>query len=165
MRKARAHVAGAVALAAISCAAEAQTAVEFKSITIVVGSSAGGGYDTYARVLARHIGRHMPGQPSVTLHNMPGASSLQAVQDLVATAPTDGSVMAAFNPGLITESLLNADKIRFKFSDVAWVGSITRDLRACYAWAASGIKTWDDLKTYKRFNMGAPAPGTSSFIN
>jgi tripartite-type tricarboxylate transporter receptor subunit TctC len=73
--------------------------------------------------------------------------------------------MAAFNPGLITESLLNIDKIRFKFSDVAWVGSITRDLRACYAWAATGIKTWDDLKAYKRFNMGAPAPGTSSFIN
>src|SRR5262249_31867123 len=68
-------------------------------------------------------------------------------------------------PGLITESLLNVDKIRFKFSDVAWVGSVTRDLRACYAWAATGIKTWDDLKTYKRFNMGAPAPGTSSFIN
>jgi tripartite-type tricarboxylate transporter receptor subunit TctC len=165
MRKARARVAGAVALAAISCAAEAQTAVEFKSITIVVGSSAGGGYDTYARVLARHIGRHIPGQPSVTVQNMPGASSLKAVQYLDANAPKDGSVIAAFNPGLITESLLNADKIRFKFSDVAWVGSITRDLRACYAWAASGIKTWDDLKTYKRFNMGAPAPGTSSFIN
>src|SRR5262249_51778397 len=125
----------------------------------------GCGYDTYARVLARHIGRHIPGQPSVTVQNMPGASSLKAVQYLDANAPKDGSVMAAFNPGLITESLLNADKIRFKFSDVAWVGSITRDLRACYAWAASGIKTWDDLKTYKRFNMGAPAPGTSSFIN
>lgn len=165
MRKAWARVSAAVVLAATSCAAQAQTKVEFKSITIVVGSSAGGGYDTYARVLARHIGRHIPGQPSVTVQNMPGASSLKAVQYLDANAPKDGSVMAAFNPGLITESLLNADKIRFKFSDVAWVGSITRDLRACYAWAASGIKTWDDLKTYKRFNMGAPAPGTSSFIN
>ncbi len=166
LRKAWARVSAAVVLAAAtSCAAQAQTKVEFKSITIVVGSSAGGGYDTYARVLARHIGRHIPGQPSVTVQNMPGASSLKAVQYLDANAPKDGSVVAAFNPGLITESLLNADKIRFKFSDVAWVGSITRDLRACYAWAASGIKTWDDLKTYKRFNMGAPAPGTSSFIN
>ena len=165
MRKTWARVSIAAALAAMSCAAQAQMTVEFKSITIVVGSSAGGGYDTYARVLARHIGRHIPGQPSVTVQNMPGASSLKAVQYLDANAPKDGSVMAAFNPGLITESLLNADKIRFKFSDVAWVGSITRDLRACYAWAATGIKTWDDLKAYKRFNMGAPAPGTSSFIN
>src|SRR5499433_1888695 len=165
MRKAWTRVPAVVVLAAMSGAAQAPTTVEFKSITIVVGSSAGGGYDTYARVLARHIGRHIPGQPSVTVQNMPGASSLKAVQYLDANAPKDGSVMAAFNPGLITESLLNIDKIRFKFSDVAWVGSITRDLRACYAWAATGIKTWDDLKAYKRFNMGAPAPGTSSFIN
>src|SRR5262245_24263610 len=162
MRKAWTRVSAVVVLPTISCAAQAQTTVEFKSIAIVVGSSAGGGYDTYARVLARHIGRHIPGQPSVTVQNMPGASSLKAVQYLDANAPKDGSVMAAFNPGLITESLLNVDKIRFKFSDVAWVGSVTRDLRACYAWAATGIKTWDDLKTYKRFNMGAPAPGTSS---
>src|SRR6516162_10388878 len=106
MRKTWARVAGAVVLAAISCAAQAQTTVEFKSITIVVGSSAGGGYDTYARVLARHIGRHIPGQPSLTVQNMPGASSLKAVQYLDANASKDGSVIAAFNPGLITESLL-----------------------------------------------------------
>lgn len=165
MRQAWKCVAAAVVLAAIAGAAPAQTTGEFKSITIVVGSSAGGGYDTYARVLARYIGRHLPGQPSVVVQNMPGASSLKAVQYLDANAPKDGTVMAAFNPGLITESLLNADKIRLKFSDVAWVGSITRDLRACYAWAATGIRTWDDLKNYKRFNMGAPAAGTSSFIN
>jgi tripartite-type tricarboxylate transporter receptor subunit TctC len=145
--------------------AQAQPAAELKSLTIVVGYSAGGGYDTYARVLARHMGRYLPGQPSILIQNMPGASSLKAVQHLDASAPKDGSVMTAFNPGLITESLLNAEKIQFRFSDVAWIGSITRDLRVCYAWAATGIKTWNDLKTYKRFNMGAPAPGTSSFIN
>src|SRR6266849_5701094 len=155
----------AAALLALSTAAPAQSQAELKSIAIVVGSSAGGGYDTYARVLARHLSRHLPGQPSIIVQNMPGASSLKAVQYLDANAPKDGSVIAAFNPGLITESLLNADKVRFKFSDVTWVGSITRDLRACYAWGATGIKTWDDLKKYKQFNMGAPAPGTSSFIN
>src|SRR5262249_56958899 len=68
-------------------------------------------------------------------------------------------------PGLITESLLKPDKVRFKFSDVAFIGSITRDLRACYAWAATGIRDWDDFKRAKQFNMGAPAPGSSSFIN
>src|SRR4029079_9376846 len=61
--------------------------------------------------------------------------------------------------------LLNADKVRFKFSDVAFVGSITRDLRACYAWGATGIKTFDDLRKVKQFNIGAPAPCTSSYIN
>ena len=144
---------------------QAQTPAEQKPLTIVVGSSAGGGYDTYARVLARHIGRHLPGQPGIIVQNMPGASSLKAVQYLDAAAPKDGSVMTAFNPGLITESLLNPGRIRFRFSELAWIGSITRDLRVCYAWAATGIKTWDDLTASKRFNMGAPAPGTSSFIN
>ena len=154
-----------VTLTLISSAATAQTGSEFKTVSIVVGSSAGGGYDTYARIFARHIGRHIRGQPSVIVQNMPGASSLKAVQYLDTSAPKDGSVLAAFNPGLLNESLLNADKIRFKFSDVAWVGSITRDLRVCYAWAATGIKTFDDLRKYKQFNVGAPAQGTSSYVN
>jgi tripartite-type tricarboxylate transporter receptor subunit TctC len=160
-----AHALVAAALLAVSAPARTQSHVELKSITIVVGSSAGGGYDTYARLLARHMIRHVPSLPSIIVQNMPGASSLKAVQHLDANAPKDGSVIAAFNPGLITESLLNAEKVRFKFSEVAWIGSMTRDLRACYAWGATAIKSWDDLKKAKRFNMGAPAPGTSSFIN
>jgi len=97
----------AAAMLALSPATvQAQTPAEQKPLTIVVGSSAGGGYDTYARVLARHIGRHLPGQPGIIVQNMPGASSLKAVQYLDAAAPKDGSVITAFNPGLITESLL-----------------------------------------------------------
>jgi tripartite-type tricarboxylate transporter receptor subunit TctC len=165
MHKPWERVLAAVALLTFCPAAQAQSHGELKSITIVVGSSAGGGYDTYARVLARHMIRHVPGQPSIIIQNMPGASGLKAVQYLDVNAPKDGSVIAAFNPGLIVESLLNAEKVRFKFSEVAWVGSITRDLRACYAWGATAIKSWDDLKKTKRFNMGAPAPGTSSFLN
>ncbi len=138
---------------------------EFKTVTIVVGSSAGGGYDTYARILARHIGRHLRGSPNVIVQNMPGASSLKAVQYLDSGAPKDGSVMTAFNPGLINDSFLNAERVRFRLTDVAWIGSITKDLRVCYAWGATGIKIFADLKGAKQFNMGAPAPGTSSFIN
>ena len=154
-----------VACAAMPGVAQAQNPVEFRTINIVVGSSAGGGYDTYARVLARHISRYIPGQPGIVVQNMPGASSLKAVKYLDTGPPTDGSVITAFNPGLLNESLLSADKIGFRFTDVAFVGSITRDLRACYAWGATGIKTFDDLKKAKQFNMGAPAPGTSSYIN
>jgi tripartite-type tricarboxylate transporter receptor subunit TctC len=154
-----------VAFAAMQDVAQAQNLIEFKTVNIVVGSSAGGGYDTYARVLARHITRHIPGQPNVIVQNMSGASSLKAVKYLDTGPPTDGSIITAFNPGLLNESLLSADKLRFKFTEVAFVGSITRDLRACYAWGATGIKTFDDLKKAKQFNMGAPAPGTSSYIN
>jgi len=154
-----------VACAAMPGVAQAQNPVEFRTINIVVGSTAGGGYDTYARVLARHINRYIPGQPNIVVQNMPGASSLKAVRYLDTGPPTDGSVITAFNPGLLNESLLNADKVGFKLTGVAFVGSITRDLRACYAWGATGIKTFDDLKKAKQFNMGAPAPGTSSYIN
>jgi len=154
-----------VACAAMPGVAQAQNPVEFRTINIVVGSTAGGGYDTYARVLARHISRHIPGQPNIVVQNMPGASSLKAVRYLDTGPPTDGSVITAFNPGLLNESLLNADKVGFKLTGVAFVGSITRDLRACYVWAATGIKTFDDLRKYERFNIGAPAQGTSSYIN
>src|SRR5436190_4397030 len=165
MQKACARMLAVVACAAMPGVAQAQNPVEFRTINIVVGSTAGGGYDTYARVLARHISRHIAGQPNIVVQNMPGASSLKAVRYLDTGPPTDGSVITAFNPGLLNESLLNADKVGFKLTGVAFVGSITRDLRACYAWGATGIKTFDDLKKAKQFNMGAPAPGTSSYIN
>ena len=165
VHKARASVLAAALVFAATAGAAAQTGGDLKTLKIVVGFSPGGGYDIYARVLARHIVRHIPGQPTIIVQNLPGAAGLKAVQYLDAGAPQDGSVITAFNPGMITESLVNAEKIRFKFTDVAWIGSITRDLRVCYAWAATGIKTWDDLKKYKQFNMGAPAQGTSSFVN
>jgi tripartite-type tricarboxylate transporter receptor subunit TctC len=111
------------------------------------------------------LGRHLPGTPVVIVQNMPGAAGLKALQYLDNGAPTDGSVITAFNPGSITEFLINPDTQRFNFLGVAWIGSISRDLRACYAWAATGIKSFDDLKRYKQFNMGAPARGTSSYIN
>lgn len=164
MRRICGFVTAAVALA-VSSGAAAQTAPAFKTLRIVVGFSTGGGYDTYARVLARHMGRHLPGTPGIIVQNMPGAASLKAIQYLDNGAPTDGSVITAFNPGTITEFLVNPDKQRFRFTDVAWIGSITRDLRACYAWAATGIRTFDDLKKYKQFNMGAPTRGTSSYVN
>ena len=161
-------IAGAIGMALLASVASAPAnaqSVEFKTVNIVVGFSPGGGYDAYARVLARHYGRNLAGNPNIVVQNMAGASSLKSVQYLDGTAATDGSVMTAFNPGLITESLLDPDKIKMKFSDVAWVGSITRDYRVCYAWHATGIKTWADLMNYARFNIGAPAAGTSTYIN
>src|SRR3984893_8333007 len=80
-----------------------------KTVTLVVGYSAGGGYDQYARALARHLGSAIPGHPSVLVQNMPGAASLTAVRTLDANAPRDGTVITTFDPGLITESLASPD--------------------------------------------------------
>src|SRR3954447_18110457 len=110
-----AHAVGLAALLAPAYAL-AQAGGDFKSMNIIVGFSAGGGYDSYARVLSRHMDRYLPGHPHVVVQNMPGGSSLKAVLYLDGpSAPKDGTVMTAFNPGLIIESLLTTGKAELKF--------------------------------------------------
>jgi tripartite-type tricarboxylate transporter receptor subunit TctC len=148
--------------------AAAQSPAEFykgKTITIVVGFSTGGGYDLYARMLARHMGKYIPGAPTVIVQNMPGAGSLTAVRSLDTRAPGDGTVIVAFNPGLIIESLTDPKRIGMKFSDLAWLGSTAKDMRVCYAWHATGLKTWQDIASRKEFIIGGTAAGSSSYIN
>jgi tripartite-type tricarboxylate transporter receptor subunit TctC len=136
-----------------------------KTVTIVVGYSVGGGYDQYARALARHLGSRIPGNPSVLVQNMPGAASLTAVRYLDANAARDGTVIATFDPGLITESFASPDLFKVKFSDYQWIGTMLRDIRICYAWGATGIKTWDDMMHRKEFLIGTTAKGSNAYVN
>ena len=133
-------------------------------MTIVVGYSAGGGYDHYARTLARHVGRHLPGHPSVIVQNMTGAATLTAVRWLDVTAPKDGSVIAMFDPGLIIRSL-GADNVKAALARVRWLGAMLRDIRICYAWAATGIRSWDDLMARREFVIGTTAKGSNAYVN
>jgi tripartite-type tricarboxylate transporter receptor subunit TctC len=135
-----------------------------KTISIVVGYSAGGGYDIYARMLARHCGRHIPGNPNVIVQNMPGAASMTAVRYLDATAPKDGTVITMFDPGLITQ-VLTSDKPVVRFSDFHWIGTLLRDIRICYAWGATGIKTFADMMKRKEFMIGTTAKGSNAYVN
>jgi tripartite-type tricarboxylate transporter receptor subunit TctC len=149
-------------------AAAAQDAASFykgKTVRIVVGFSAGGGYDHYARVVARHIGRHIPGNPSVIVQNMPGAASLKSVRYLMAAAAADGTVINAFNPGLLTQALTNPKKVDVNFLDVGWIGSVSEDFRVCYTWNATGIRTWDDFVNRPQVNFGVTGIGTASYID
>jgi tripartite-type tricarboxylate transporter receptor subunit TctC len=136
-----------------------------RTITLVVGYSAGGGYDQYARALARHLGAAIPGNPAVLVQNLPGAASLTAVRYLDANAPRDGTVITMFDPGLITESFAAPDLFRVRFSDYQWIGTMLRDVRICYAWAATGIKTWDDMMRRKEFLIGTTAKGSNAYVN
>jgi tripartite-type tricarboxylate transporter receptor subunit TctC len=136
-----------------------------KTVTLVVGYSAGGGYDQYARALARHLGRAIPGNPTVLVQNMPGAASLTAVRYLDANAPRDGTAVTMFDPGLITESFASPDLFKVKFSDYQWIGTMLRDVRICYAWSATGIKTWDDMMKRKEFLIGTTAKGSNAYVN
>jgi tripartite-type tricarboxylate transporter receptor subunit TctC len=153
------------ALAALAVPRASAQDFDLKTINIVVGASPGGGYDAYSRLLARYYNRYLPGQPTIIVQNMPGAGSLQAVRYLDANAPKDGSVITAFNPGVILDTLLSPEKVRPKLSDVAWIGSITADLRVCYAWRASGVNNWDDLMRRSVFNIGTQQTGSSSYNN
>ena len=149
--------------------AHAQDTASFykgKQLRIVVGFSPGGGYDVYGRQLARHIGRYMPGNPTVVVQNMPGAASLKSVQYLNAGAPNDGTVVTTFNPGLITQSLTVPEKVPVKFLDFAWIGSISEDFRVCYTWnATTGIKSWKDFLAKDKVTFGNTGVGTSAYID
>jgi len=167
-RHVRALAALCFALAAPAAPATAQDAASFyrgKTVRIVVGFSSGGGYDVYARVLARHLARHIPGSPSVIVQNMPGAASLKSVQYLTAGAPADGTLITTFNPGLITQSLTVPEKVGLSFLDFAWIGNVSEDFRVCYTWNGTGIRTWQDLLARPKVNFGNTGVGTSAYID
>jgi tripartite-type tricarboxylate transporter receptor subunit TctC len=162
----RSLIAGALVF--FSGAAHAQDVAGFysgKTLRIVVGFSAGGGYDQYARLLARHIGRHIPGNPAVVVQNMPGSASLKSVQYLDAGAPADGTLFTTFNPGLIAQSITTPDKVGVKFLDYAWVGNISEDFRVCYVWSKSGVKDWQDFLRKDNLRFGNTGVGTSAYID
>jgi tripartite-type tricarboxylate transporter receptor subunit TctC len=154
-----------VTTAAAPACAQDRPFYEGKTITIVVGYSPAGGYDFYARTLARHIGRHIPGNPNVIVANMPGAATLLAVRYLDTTAPADGTVVTMFDPGLITESIATPVTIKVKFSNYRWIGNMLRDIRLCYAWAATGIKNWQDMMARAQFLIGTTAKGSQAYVN
>ena len=153
----------------IATSAAAQDPAAFyrgKTVRIVVGFSAGGGYDIYARVLAKHFARHIPGQPTVIVQNVPGAASLKSVQLLSAGAPTDGTLITTFNPGLITQSVTAPEKIGgVNFLDYAWIGNVSEDFRVCYTWNGTGIKTWQELLARSKLNFGNTGVGTSAYLD
>lgn len=154
-----------VAAALAATPAASQTPEPFykgKVLTLVVGISAGGGYDQYARLLARHLPRHIPGEPTIIVRNLPGAGSLTSVLQLDSILPTDGTQIVTFNAGLLNDSMSEGDRARVRFDEFAWLGSMARDLRVCYTWKTSQIKTFDDLKARKQSVFGASGANSNS---
>jgi len=131
----------------------------------VVGYSVGGGYDQYARLVARHLGRHIAGNPSVIVQNIPGAASLTSVRYLDLSAPKDGTAIALFDPGLILESLASPDTVKVNFANYQWLGALLRDVRVCYASLASSVRTWTDMMNRREFLIGNTAKGSNTYVN
>src|SRR5215475_6676454 len=133
-----------------------------KTLRIVVGVAVGSGYDINARLLARHIGAHIPGSPTVIVQNQPGAGSLTMTNQLYAAGPFDGTVVGASFNGLPTTPLLQPAGARFEATKINWIGSTNRETQAMYVWAASPIMTLGDLAT-KEMIVGAQAPGSTQY--
>jgi tripartite-type tricarboxylate transporter receptor subunit TctC len=155
-------VAGVVFSPITSEAAEPRPFYAGKTMTIVVGLPPGGGADAYARLVQRHYARYIPGRPSIVVQNLPGAGSLQSVMYLSANAASDGTVLGTFSSALLNEALIAPQRIRVDFRAFHWIGNVSEDVRVCYVWGASGVRTWRDLFSRdKELFMGATAPGTA----
>jgi tripartite-type tricarboxylate transporter receptor subunit TctC len=130
--------------------AHAQSVADFykgRNVEIDIGYTPGGGYDLYARMLARHLGKHIPGNPTIVPKNMEGAASLRMTNWLYAAAPKDGSAIGAMSRGAAFDPLLGNKSAQFDASKFSWLGSANDEVSVCIALKSSGITKFDDVLT------------------
>jgi tripartite-type tricarboxylate transporter receptor subunit TctC len=156
-----------LALAALLDTAQAQNVEEFyrgKTVNIVIGFSVGGGYDLYSRLLARHMGRHIPGRPNMVAQNMTGAGSLRAAQYIYSVAPKDGTAFGTFGRTIATTPLLTPGSAQFDGTRFTWLGSITNEVSLCATWHTSPVKAWPDILQHE-VTMGGLGPGADPDVH
>jgi tripartite-type tricarboxylate transporter receptor subunit TctC len=133
-----------------------------KTIRFIVGLAPGGGYDTYARMVARHISRHIPGNPETVVENMTGAGSLVAANHLYKQAAPDGLTVVMFNNSLIVQKGLGDPRIRIDFRKLGWIGAPSVGVPMCMVMGFTGLKTLDDVLKYKKpLKVGATRAGST----
>jgi len=150
---------------ALAAPAQAQSVEEFyrgKRIEIRVGTGPGGGYDLAARLLARYIGKYIPGNPTAIVQNVPGAASLALMNQLYNTAPTDGTVLGVVTNGVPTAPLLTPEAVRFDLTRFQWIGSPAPETQIVMVWSKARTQTLADLFTTETI-AGAIGPGTATY--
>jgi len=133
-----------------------------KRLRIVVGSGVGSGYDITARILARHLRTHLPGNPTIIVQNQPGAGGLTMTNSLTANGPFDGTVIGAPFNGTPTMPLLQPQTARFDADKLAYIGSTNRETQVMYVWHTVPIEKLDQVKTTELV-IGAQAPGSTQY--
>jgi len=137
---------------------------EGKTIKLIVGFSAGGGFDTYSRVIARHFGKHIPGSPTVVVENMTGAASLVAANHVYKVAKADGLTLLNFHGNQVVNQVIGKSGIEFDARKFEYLGSPTQDNVACAFTKASGITSFEALKNSKTpVKLGGVAPGDTTY--
>ena len=156
-------VPAALALLAMQPAA-AQTPAEFyagRTMTMIISAGAGGGYDVSARIVAKHMAKFIPGNPTIVPRNMPGAGHAVAAQHMFSVAPQDGSAIATLGQNLPMAQLLEPEQIKFRTQDFNWLGNVSQSNNVTVAWHTAGIKTFEDVLT-KQLVIGAQGINSTS---
>ena len=159
--KRAAAIAGiALCLAASHASAQESPAFEWKHLNVYIGTTTGGGYDAYARLLSRHIGRHLPGKPSPTPINRPGAGGLALMNQVYASGAKDGTDLAVVAPGFVLDHVFYGDQSKAMFDPVKfnWIGNMAQDPSVFVAWKSKGYNLADILAG-KEMTVGMPGPG------
>jgi tripartite-type tricarboxylate transporter receptor subunit TctC len=138
------------ALALMAAPAVAQTPAEFykgKTFEVYVGYSVGGGYDVYGRIVARHIGKHIPGNPQVVVKNMEGAGSMRLANWIYNVGAKDGTVMGTVARGIAFDTLFGMPGAQFDGNKYTWIGSANDEVSVCVSWAGGAVTKFEDLYT------------------
>jgi tripartite-type tricarboxylate transporter receptor subunit TctC len=144
--------------------AAAQDFYKGKTIRVVVGQAPGGGYDTYTRMIARHITKHIPGKPATIVDNMEGAGSLRSANFVYKQAAPDGLTIVNFNNSLVVQKAIGDPRINIDFRRLGWVGAPSVGVPVCMIMGFTGMKTMDDvLKSAKPIKMGATRAGSAGY--
>src|SRR5262249_47710766 len=132
---------------ALAVPAHADDFYKGKSISLVIATATGGGYDTYARLVARHLGRHIPGQPIIVPQNMPGAAGIRAANYLYAAAPKDGTAIGMLDQATYLDQVLGTPGLTADATRLNWVGRILSNSAVLYAWHLAKVKRIEDALT------------------
>src|SRR5262245_10629010 len=127
--------------------AHAQSPAEFykgRNVELYIGYSVGGAYDLYARVLARHLGKHIPGNPTIVPNNMEGAGGLRHSNWLYTVGAEEGPALANIGRGTSVDPLLGSNGAKFPADTFTWIGSANNEVRVCVAWKTSGVTGFED---------------------
>jgi|ERR1700722_2294518 tripartite-type tricarboxylate transporter receptor subunit TctC len=147
----------------LACPAQTPTDVyRGKSVELDIGFSVGGAYDVYARMLARHMSKYIPGNPTIVPKNVEGAGSMRLANYLYNAAPRDGTIIGTISRGTVFEPLLGNNGAQFEPTKFNWVGSTNKEVSVCVSWYTSGVATVADART-RVIVMGASGPSADSY--
>jgi tripartite-type tricarboxylate transporter receptor subunit TctC len=156
---------GVLATLAASGAAQAQAPAEFykgKTVEMLIGYATGGSNDTYSRMVAQHLGKHIPGNPTVVVRNMPGAGSFLAVNQIYNNSPKDGTTIGLGSPTIALDEKLGTNGVRFKTADLNWIGRVGPLVNIVFTWKTSPVKTIEDAMKRESTLGGTGAGSTVS---